>query len=88
MVCNPFGQDGVNLFGTYDNAVNFLLLSTTLISLVQVGAIVIGHVLGVFLAHDRSLRGVRPDRATYAQLPLIAVMVAFTVGGLGLLFGA
>ncbi|MEO6204652.1 MAG: hypothetical protein ABIO67_04620 [Mycobacteriales bacterium] len=88
LASNPFGQDGVNLFGTYDHAVNFLLLGTTLISLVQVGAIVIGHVLGVFLAHDRSLRGVRPDRATYAQLPLIGVMVAFTVGGLGLLFGA
>lgn len=88
LASNPFGQDGVNLFGTYDNAVNYLLIGTTLIALVQVGAIVIGHVLGVFLAHDRSLRGAQPDRATYAQLPLIAVMVAFTVGGLGLLFGA
>ncbi len=88
LASNPFGRDGVNLFGTYDNAVDYLAVSTSAISYTQVGAIVVGHVLGVFLAHDRSLRGGRPERATYAQLPLVAVMVAFTVGGLGLLFGA
>ena len=88
LASNPFAQDGVNLFGTYDNAVNYLVISTAAISYVQVGAIVLGHVLGVFLAHDRSLRGGRPERSTYAQLPLVAAMVAFTVGGLGLLFGA
>ena len=88
LASNPFAQSGVDLFGTYGNAVNFVLLSTALIAYVQVGAIVIGHVLGVFLAHDRSLRAAAPERVTYGQMPLIVVMVAFTIGGLGLLFGA
>lgn len=88
LASNPFGQEGVDLFGTYGNAVNFVLLSTSLIAYVQVGAIVIGHVLGVFLAHDRSLRDATGREGSYEQLPLVAVMVAFTVGGLGLLFGA
>ena len=55
-------------------------------ALAQVVAVVRGHVLGVVLAHERSLRSARRARAS-DQLPLVAVMVAFTVGGLGLLFG-
>ena len=87
LASNPFGQDGVNLFGSYDNAVNYTALSTTTIANVQVGAIVLGHVLGVVLAHDRALRA-KARSAAYEQLPLVVAMIAFTVGGLGLLFGA
>jgi hypothetical protein len=88
LASNPFDRPGVDLFGTYGNAINYNLVSTSAIAYVQVGAIVTGHVLGVFLAHDRALRGVTGVRSSFEQLPLVAVMVAFTVGGLGLLFGA
>ena len=51
----------------------------------QVGLIVGGHALGVLVSHDIALRsgvsGVRP------HLPLLLVMVVFTVGGLLLMFG-
>ena len=50
------------------------------------GAIIAGHVLGVTLAHERALLSARRARAS-DQLPLVIVMVLFTFGGLGLLFG-
>ncbi len=86
LASNPFGTPGVDLFGTYRNTVDYTLVGPALISLVQVGAIVVGHVLGVVLAHDRALV-LTPDAATVLQVPLVTTMVAFTVGGLALLFG-
>ena len=53
---------------------------------VQVGALVIGHVIGLMLAHDRALV-YWPDyrKATASQYWMLAVMVAFTCFGLYLL---
>jgi hypothetical protein len=86
LASNPFGRAGVNLFGTYGNVVDLSAVSATAIALVQVGAIIAGHVLGVTLAHERALLSARRARAS-DQLPLVLVMVLFTFGGLGLLFG-
>ena len=84
LASNPFGQEGVDLFGTYGNAIDYTAVSPRAIGNVQVGAIVLGHVLGVVLAHDRAVRE-GGHRTTGGQLPLVAAMVAFTVGGLSLL---
>ncbi|MFJ7067418.1 hypothetical protein [Streptomyces sp. NPDC101115] len=51
----------------------------------QVAAIVTGHVLGVVAAHDRSVRLFPPERAVAGQLPLFVLMIAYTLGGIGLL---
>ncbi|MER6447801.1 hypothetical protein [Streptomyces venezuelae] len=51
----------------------------------QVVAVVTGHVLGVVAAHDRSVRLFPPAKAVAGQLPLLALMIAYTVGGLSLL---
>ncbi|MFF0475787.1 hypothetical protein [Streptomyces sp. NPDC004284] len=51
----------------------------------QVAAIVTGHVLGVIAAHDRSVRLFPPARAVAGQLPLFVLMIAYTLGGIGLL---
>ncbi|WP_258024661.1 hypothetical protein [Streptomyces bambusae] len=51
----------------------------------QVTAVVTGHVLGVVAAHDRSVRLFPPAKAVAGQLPLLALMITYTVGGLGLL---
>ncbi|MFE2012732.1 hypothetical protein [Streptomyces sp. NPDC059491] len=51
----------------------------------QVAAIVTGHVLGVVAAHDRSVRLFPPARAVAGQLPLFVLMIAYTLGGIGLL---
>ncbi|CCG02058.1 hypothetical protein [Blastococcus saxobsidens] len=86
LASNPFGTPGVDLFGSYDATVDLTAVSPDTIAYVQVGGVVAGHVAGVTLAHERALRLQRHARAS-DQLPLVVVMVLFTVGGLGLLFG-
>ncbi|MFI5619991.1 hypothetical protein [Streptomyces sp. NPDC051567] len=51
----------------------------------QVVAVVTGHVLGVVAAHDRSVRLFPPAKAVAGQLPLLALMITYTLGGIGLL---
>jgi hypothetical protein len=84
LASDPF-QTGADWFGTAGNSLNLAAVSPDAIAGVQVGAIVLGHVLGVVLAHDRAVRLCRAGRARTSQYPLLAVMVAFTVGGLALL---
>jgi hypothetical protein len=86
LASNPFGVAGVDLFGTYGNVVDLRAVTSDAIAYVQVSGVVVGHVLGVTLAHERALLSARGARAS-DQLPLVVVMVLFTVGGLGLLFG-
>lgn len=86
LLSDPFGR-GWDLFGTADNRIDFTAVSTTTISWLQVAAIVVGHVAGVVLAHDRALALFPAKHATRSQYPLLVVMVLFTVGGLALLLG-
>lgn len=86
LASNPFAAPGVNLFGTYDDAIDYTVVSPDTIAYVQVGAVVLGHVLGVLLAHDRALRA-KARSTPLEQLPLVLVMIGFTVGALALLFG-
>lgn len=89
LASDPF-HNGADLFGTAGGAVDYTLVSARTISVVQVVAIVLGHVVGLLLAHDRSLvlaATGRPHRPWVAQLPLLVVMVALTTGGLALLLG-
>jgi len=51
-------------------------------------AVVTGHVLGVIAAHDRAIKLLPRRHQLVGQLPLLLVMVFFTVSGLYLLFGA
>jgi hypothetical protein len=86
LASDPFGR-GWDLFGTIGNAVDYTAVGTRTISLVQVGAIVGGHIVGVILAHDRAVKVASGVKARTSQYPLLAVMVTFTVGGLYLLLG-
>jgi hypothetical protein len=86
LISNPFGRAGTDVFGTFRDVVDLTVVSAAGIALVQVGAIIVGHVVGVTLAHERALLSARRARAS-DQLPLVVVMVLFTFGGLGLLFG-
>lgn len=85
LVSDPFGR-GWDLFGTVDYLPNFGALSANLIWYVQVAALVVGHVVGLVLAHDRavSLAG-SPRVAVATQYPMLVLMVLYTVGGLWLL---
>lgn len=84
LASDPF-QSGSDLLGTARWAVNYALLSPDLIAWVQVGAIVLGHIIGVVAAHDRALGTFPAADAQRSQYPLLAVMVLFTVTGVGLL---
>lgn len=86
LAADPFGQ-GWDLLGTGGWAIDYTALSTTAIAFVQVGAIVVGHVAGVILAHDRSVGLFDVKTATRTQYPMLGVMVLYTVGGLVLLLG-
>lgn len=83
---DPLGTGTTDLFGTANWEVDYGVLSSTTIWYVQVGSLVVGHVIGLMLAHDRALV-YWPDyrRATASQYWMLAVMVAFTCFGLYLL---
>lgn len=87
LASDPLGT-GANLFGTAERGVDFGLVSAATIAVVQVLAVVGGHVLGVVAAHDRAVRLLPRRHAVTGQLPLLILMVAYTVGGLTLLFAA
>lgn len=86
LISDPFGL-GWDLFGTAGRTVDFNLVTPRTVAYVQCAAIVVGHVAGVVLAHDRALALFDKRTATRSQYPLLAAMVLFTVGGLFLLLG-
>jgi hypothetical protein len=49
-------------------------------------AVVVGHVVGVVLAHDRAVRLFPRATAVLGQIPLLVLMVTLTCTGLVLLF--
>ena len=85
---DPF-SNGSNLLGTGNWDVNYWLsYHPTLLANIKVLAVVAGHVLGVIAAHDRAVRILPKRHQLTGQLPLLLAMVAFTIGGLYLLFKA
>jgi hypothetical protein len=86
LLSDPLGTGHTDLFGTAEVGIDFGVLSSQAIWYVQVAALILGHVLGLTLAHDRALT-IWPDprRATRSQYWMLAVMVAFTCFGLYLL---
>jgi hypothetical protein len=83
---DPLGR-GWNVFGSAEMGVNSAIFNyPTAIALVQLCAIVGGHVLGIVCAHEKAVALLPPDRALHGQLPLLLVMVGYTCAGLVLLF--
>ncbi len=87
LASDPLGR-GWDLLGLAGARIDYGLVSTSLIAEVQVGAIVLGHVLGVVSAHDRAIAVFRRKQLRRAQYPLLAAMVAFTAGGIALVAGS
>jgi hypothetical protein len=85
LASDPLGE-GWDLFGTAAKTIDYGAIGATGIWYVQVGVLVLGHVCGLVLAHDRALALYsRARAATTSQYWMLAVMVAFTTGGLFLL---
>ncbi len=85
---DPFSR-GDDYLGTADLQISYWLSEhATFLAVTKVLAVVLGHVLGVVAAHDRAIKLLPPRHQLTGQLPLLAAMVGFTVGGLYLLFAA
>ncbi len=86
LLSDPLGTASTDLFGTASAGVDYTVISANAIWYVQVGALVVGHVLGLTLAHDRALvYWPNYRQAARSQYWMLAVMVAFTCFGLYLL---
>ena len=84
LLSDPFAV-GWDLLGTAHFRIDYRAVSVELIAWVQALAIVIGHVAGVTVAHDRAVELFPRRLALRSQYPLLAVMVGYTVTGLMLL---
>lgn len=79
LASDPFGL-GWDLLGTAGYTVDISITNARFIWIFAVAAIVVGHIVAVYLAHLRSL-ALYPDRrlALRSQLPLLVLMVGYTV---------
>jgi hypothetical protein len=73
-------MDDVNKYTIYEHP--------TALAVTKVIAVVTGHVLGVIAAHDRAVRLLPKRHALIGQLPMLILMVAYTLTGLFLLFSS
>jgi hypothetical protein len=82
LASDPFGL-GWNLFGTKNYFIGIGLIDARAVWYIAIGAIVIGHMIAVYLAHCVALK-TNPDRrvALRSQWPMVALMVCYTMASL------
>ena len=82
LASDPFGF-GWDIFGGADYNVNLNIISAKAVWFISLAAIVIGHVVSVYLAHVTSLRlSTRAPNALRGQIPMLALMALYTVSSL------
>jgi hypothetical protein len=85
LISDPLGW-GWNLFGTAGFDPRYGIVGASFVWYSQVTLIVVGHVIAVYLAHSISLRLLRdPGRAFRSQLPMLVLMVLYTITSLWIL---
>jgi hypothetical protein len=85
LASDPLGRDW-DLLGTRDFRPHLQVLSANATWYSQVTALVVGHVFGLMVAHDRAVAVVSSARtATRTQYAMLALMILYTVGGMWLL---
>lgn len=85
---DPFGK-GWDILGTAAVEPSYWFsYHPEVLATIKVLAVVVGHVVAAVAAHDRALSLLPKRDQVTGQLPLLAVMVSFTAGGLMLLFSA
>jgi hypothetical protein len=88
LASDPLG-DGSDLFGGAGSRIDYSILSATAIWYVQLGALAVGHVAALVLAHDRALVVYGSARAAVrSQIVMLVMMVCFTLLGMWLLSAA
>ncbi|HEY5127621.1 MAG TPA: hypothetical protein VIJ35_10055 [Bradyrhizobium sp.] len=85
LLSDPLGR-GWNLFGTAGYQVDIGFVTPRLQWSVAVVAVVLGHVVAVYLSHVTALRVFRSRRAALvSQIPMIVLMVGYTMISLWIL---
>ncbi len=85
LASDPLGQ-GADLFGSADWAIDYGIIGAAAFWYIQVGLVVVGHVIALVLAHDRALAVFDNAKAAVrSQYWLLAVMVGYTTLALWLL---
>jgi hypothetical protein len=85
LISDPFGW-GWDLFGTAGYRVDIAVIGARFAWYTAVAAILVGHMISVYLAHITAMREFEPRRMTLrSQIPLTALMVAFTFISLSIL---
>jgi hypothetical protein len=87
LASDPMGT-GVDLLGTGARVIDYTVVSAGSIALVQLGGIVLGHLVAAVSAHDQAHRLFPARVALRTQYPMLGAMVALTVGAVGLVFAA
>lgn len=85
LLTDPLGT-GADLLGTAELTPNDALIQPTLVATIQAVSIVVGHLLGVLAAHERAVTVLDRRAAVIGQVPLMVVMIIYTLGGLTILF--
>ncbi len=85
LLSDPLGT-GADWLGTADLVPAAGLIEPTLVATIQAVSIVIGHLLGVLAAHERAITVLPHRAAVIGQVPLMVVMILYTLGGLTILF--
>jgi hypothetical protein len=85
LASDPFGA-GWELFGTRGYRLDIGIVNARMVWFVSVTAIVAGHVIAVYVAHVMALRVFPTVRqAIVSQVPMMALMVAYTMVSLWIL---
>ena len=85
LASDPLGM-GWDLFGTTDYQTNLRIINARTTWLLAVVAIVVGHIISVFLAHTIAHRAFKErGLALRSQLPMLALMVGYTMVSLWIL---
>lgn len=82
---DPFGR-GWNLFGTANYQINIAIIDAKTVWYTEISVIIIGHIIATYIAHRIALMEF-PSRTLLilSQLPMLVLMVLYTVLGLWIL---
>ncbi len=84
IISDPLNK-GWNLFSSSDYQINVGLIGANFVWNFQVFAIIGGHILAVFISHLLALKIFSQKQALISQLPMLALMVCYTIVGLWIL---
>ena len=85
LVSDPFGK-GWDLFGTAGYRIDIGIVGARFTWIMAVGAIVVGHIIAVYLAHVIAIRTLGKRKpALRSQYPMLGLMVGYTMLSLWIL---